>query len=116
MAKNIKERIEKLHEKRLFDVLTSTTSIPLATIERRYNELKEKYDAVENAHDAYLEAIVAEGRDVGEEESWLNDITKRFDEIEISGLFLKRSGIKYRYNDKILGRYSCSEKYNRFYS
>ena len=70
-------------EKRLNDVLENPTNIPVATIERRYNELSERWNAAQCAHDAYLEALEAEGYEVEEEESWMDEITKRFDEVEI---------------------------------
>ena len=70
-------------EKRLNDVLENPTTIPVATIERRYNELSERWNAAQCAHDAYLEVLEAEGYEVEEEESWMDEITKRFDEVEI---------------------------------
>ena len=70
-------------EKRLVEVLINPAKVPLATIERRYNELREKWVAVHEAHDAYLEALAAEGGDTNEEEDWMNEITSRFDDIEI---------------------------------
>ena len=70
-------------EKRLVEVLINPAKVPVATIERRYKELREKWVAVNEAHDAYLEALVAEGGNADEEEDWMNEITSRFDDIEI---------------------------------
>ena len=70
-------------EKRLCDVLSDHTNIPVATIERRYNELSEKWKAAQNAHDAYLEAVESEGGEAGDEENWMDEVTKRFDNIEV---------------------------------
>ena len=65
------------------EVLINPAKVPVATIERRYKELREKWVAVNEAHDAYLEALVAEGGNADEEEDWMNEITSRFDDIEI---------------------------------
>ena len=70
-------------EKRLVEVLINPAKVPVATIERRINELREKWVAVHEAHDAYLEALAAEGGNTNEEEDWMNEITSRFDDIEI---------------------------------
>ena len=70
-------------EKRLDEVLSNPANVPVATIERRYTELREKWVAVHSAHDAYVEALEAEGGEVDEEEAWMDEVTSRFDSIEL---------------------------------
>ena len=70
-------------EKRLSDVLSNPTDVPVATIERRYNELSDKWKAAQDAHDAYLEAVEAEGGEADDAEDWMDEVTQRFDNIEV---------------------------------
>ena len=70
-------------EKRLNDVLSSPANVPVSTIERRYSELREKWDAAHSAHSAYLEALEAEGSKIDDEEAWMDEVTDRFDSIEL---------------------------------
>ena len=70
-------------EKRLDELLSNPANVPVATIERRYLELREKWIDVHSAHDAYREALEAEGGKVDEEEAWMDEVTSRFDSIEL---------------------------------
>lgn len=72
-------------EKRLSDALADAESTPVATIERRYSELREKWNAVQEAHDAFEEAVEAEAIEVGDadKEQWIDEIMQRFDSIEV---------------------------------
>ena len=58
---------------------------PLATVERRFNDLKEKWTTVQDAHDAYTafsETMNAD--DSNNLDDWIGDLVDRFEEIEIS--------------------------------
>lgn len=72
-------------EKRLNEALDKAEGIPLLTIERRYNELSEKWSAVQEAHDTYVAARQSEDGsiDTEVEEGWIDEIAERFDDIEI---------------------------------
>lgn len=73
-------------ERRLKDALTSAESIPISTIERRYDELNSKWVATQEAHDAYVAKIALEntsGTEADDEESWIDELNARFDSIEI---------------------------------
>ena len=72
-------------EKRLSDALRSVENITVATIERRYNDLREKWNAVQEAHDTFVEAIQAEAGIVADEDNelWIEEITQRFDDMEV---------------------------------
>ena len=90
-------------ERRLKDALASAESIPISTIERRYDELNSKWVAAQEAHDAYVEKISSEnisGTETEEEESWIDELNSRFDSIEIDAdrvierLKLKNSSVE----------------------
>ena len=55
----------------------------LWTLEQRYSELKTKWKVVEDAHDEYVTLLPDEdGKNA--EEAWLNELSDRFDEIELA--------------------------------
>ena len=70
-------------EKRLESSLKSEVTV--TTIERRFEELKEKWHTVQERHDEYVaELLVVNSQtDVKAEEQWLNGVTERFDAIEV---------------------------------
>ena len=71
-------------EKRLEEALEKTR-IPYQTIERRYEELREKYNLAQQAHDDYVQVLLAsKTKDTTEEEEekWIAEITQRYDDIE----------------------------------
>ena len=71
-------------EKRLEEAIKKAPSIPYQTIERRYEELREKYNAAQQAHDDYVQALLSSKTDTtqAEEEKWIDEITHRYDDIE----------------------------------
>ena len=71
-------------EKRLEEALEKK-QIPYQTIERRYEELREKYNLAQQAHDDYVQVLLAsKTKDTTEEEEekWIAEITQRYDDIE----------------------------------
>ena len=71
-------------DKRLNDVLSQSSTIPILTVERRYNELSEKWNCVQEAHDAHLAVLSSsDDGDASDRESWIDEIKERFDAIEI---------------------------------
>ena len=61
------------------------SEVTVTTIERRFEELKEKWNTVQERHDEYVaELLVVNSQtDVEAEEEWLNGVTERFDAIEV---------------------------------
>ena len=55
---------------------------PLWTLERRYEEHKKRWDAVQDAHDSYLQ-LLTEEEQMQAEESWIDEIAARYDQLEI---------------------------------
>lgn len=72
-------------EKRLNDALKYTwTDTPMATVERRYQEHKFRWNEVQNAHDEYIShAKPEEEAQVVAEDKWIDDIASRFSKTEI---------------------------------
>ena len=59
--------------------------LPLSTCQRRFNEFSQKWQAVQDAHDSYI-IYIAETIDeiqAGEEEKWLQELSDRFDKLEV---------------------------------
>ena len=79
MRKTCKSQFTRA-EKNLQQAL-ARDDVEKATIERRFGELQGKFDALQNAHDVYAE-LVEEDAD-GELEKYIDDITDRFNAIEI---------------------------------
>ena len=71
-------------EKRLEEAIKKAPSIPYQTIERRYEDLREKYNAAQQAHDDYVQALLSSKTDTtqAEEEKWIDELTQRYDDIE----------------------------------
>ena len=67
-------------ENRLKDSLKLPLSVPLSTIQRRFQDLKTNWTEVQDAHDLYLSQLeeVTEG-----EEEWLDEVIDRFNALEI---------------------------------
>ena len=67
-------------ENRLKDSLKLPLSVPLSTIQRRFEDLKSKRTEVQDAHDLYLSQLeeVTDG-----EEKWLDEVIDRFNALEI---------------------------------
>ena len=61
------------------------SEVTFTTIERRFEELKDKWHTVQERHDEYVaELLVVNSQtDVEAEEQWLNGVTERFDAIEV---------------------------------
>ena len=75
-------------EKRLKDAITMMESIPVSTIERRYDELHSKWDTLQEAHEKYITALRSASSpessiDEAAENNWIDEIADRFDAIEI---------------------------------
>ena len=70
-------------EKSLLDAL-NVPEIPISTLQRRFTELKKKWDTVQDSHDAYS-AFSGEMEDeqVSQLDTWIQDLSQRFDEVEI---------------------------------
>ena len=57
-------------------------SSPASTINRKYDELKSKWQIVQDAHDFYTATEELEGKSEVET-AWINELTERFDKIEV---------------------------------
>ena len=79
MRKTCKSQFTRA-EKNLQQAL-ARDDVETATIERRFGELQGKFDTLQNAHDVYAELV--EGDANGELEKYIDDITDRFNAIEI---------------------------------
>jgi len=70
-------------ERSLQDAL-KVPQLPQATLKRRFEELKSKWDNCQSAHDSYsLFSGEMEGGEADELDGWIDDLSKRFSEIEI---------------------------------
>ena len=92
-------------EKRLRDVVKNMENIPVATIERRYNELHSKWETLQEAHEKYVTSLRSASSpenpiDEDAENNWIDEIADRFDAIEIEtdqrieALSIKLSSVK----------------------
>ena len=52
------------------------------TLNNRYSDLKERWNAAQNAHDDYVLTLTDE--EATEEESWISELYDRFDTLELS--------------------------------
>ena len=73
-------------EKKLRDSLNTgeeADKVPVTTIKRRFEDVVEKWRRAQDTHDAYIAAL---GNDayMDTEEAWIDDISKRFDNLEIA--------------------------------
>ena len=62
-------------------VTTQADICTVLTVQRRYAELKARWDTTQDAHDEYASLLTDEERDA--EELWLTEIYDRFDKLEI---------------------------------
>ena len=62
----------------------STRSDGMTTwvLEKRYEDFKVRWDNVQNAHDEYVESLASD-EDIKAAESWINELSERFDECEL---------------------------------
>ena len=67
-------------EKRLKDSLKLPLKVPLSTIQRRFEDLKSKWNEIQEAHDLYMSQLEEATE---EEEKWMDEIIERFDALEI---------------------------------
>ena len=72
-------------EKQLKDLLKLPLNVPLSTIQRRFEDLKSKWNEIQEAHDLYMSQLeeVTE-----EEEKWMDEIIERFDALEIEADYI----------------------------
>ena len=70
-------------EKRLRESILE--DVPALTIERRYTELQQKWDDIQDLHDTFVEQLLSEDANakIDEEEEWLEAVMKRFSASEI---------------------------------
>ena len=68
-------------ESSLLDAL-KVPQIPQATLNRRFGELKVKWEHCQSTHDNYV-AIAREQNDLEDLEGWIHELRSRFDDIEI---------------------------------
>ena len=68
-------------ERSLLDAL-KVPQIPQATLNRRFGELKVKWEHCQSTHDNYV-AIAREQNDLEDLEGWIHELRSRFDDIEI---------------------------------
>jgi len=61
----------------------SQTDVPLITMERRFDTLKQRWSEVQNAHDLYVGTIMTDESAEIEEDKWIDEIESRFSEMEI---------------------------------
>ena len=71
---------KKLRESLITD--EEADKVPVVTIKRRFEDVKEKWGRAQDAHDAYIAAL-GNDADMNTEEAWIEDISKRFDNLEI---------------------------------
>ena len=70
-------------ETRLIEALdNSDGNITATTLQRRYHEFQTKWDSVSEAHDS-LVAQFADEIATDTEEAWIQDLTRRFNALEI---------------------------------
>ena len=67
-------------EKKTVKLLNSINQSSAWALEQQYGELKSKWKSAETAHDQYVSFI--DDTDEGEE-AWLDEISERFDELEL---------------------------------
>ena len=79
MRKTCKSQFTRA-EKNLQQAL-ARDDVETATIERRFGELQGKFDTLQNAHDVYAELVEEDVN--GELDKYIDDITDRFNAIEI---------------------------------
>ena len=75
-------------EKKLIDSLNvgeEAEKVPISTIKRRFQDASERWSKAQDAHDAYVANItVADEEQLQAEEQWIQEISDRFDRLEVS--------------------------------
>ena len=61
-------------EKKLKEALLDAESLPISLIERRLEDLKIRWNTVQDTHDEYMESNPAEAAKTDEQEAWINGI------------------------------------------
>ena len=76
-------------EKAVQTALALERLCPTWTLEKRYDDLKKRWDNVQDAHDNY---ILLTGEEVGEaDETWIDELAERFDKMElVVGTYMKQ--------------------------
>ena len=70
-------------EKKLKEALLDAESLPISLIERRLEDLKIRWNTVQDTHDEYMESNPAEAAKTDEQEAWINEISDRYDNLEV---------------------------------
>ena len=71
------------------------TECPAWTLDRRYSELKKRWDNVQDAHDNYVLLLEGDGGPVEPEAAWISDIEARFDKMElVVGVHMRGNGVE----------------------
>ena len=77
-------------EARLEDALQNLQKTPISNIERKYTELRTRWDTVQEAHDDYMAEIeenvgdgASENEEVATGQTWINELMHRFGAIEL---------------------------------
>ena len=72
-------------EKKLKEALLDADSYPISLIERRLDDLKIRWNTVQDAHDEYIQSNT-EAADQEQQETWINEIADRYDSLEVDVL------------------------------
>ena len=68
---------------------------PAWTLDKRYSELKKRWDNVQDAHDNYVLLLEGDGGAVEPETAWISEIEARFDKLElVVGIHMRGSDIE----------------------
>ena len=71
-------------ENKLREAITPTyADYPINTVERRYSEVKQRWNQAQDAHDHYVSCLVVDTDQLATEELWIDEVADRFDKIEI---------------------------------
>ena len=69
-------------ETALRKALDMAEECPQWTLDRRYEELKRRWDSVQEAHDSYIQ-LLTDDEEIQSEDSWIEEIAARFDKLEV---------------------------------
>ena len=81
-AKGQFTRSEKILSESL-NAVEDADKVPITTIKRRFNDFAAKWTKAQDAHDVYVAALPNEA-DLAVEDAWIDDISKRFDTLEVA--------------------------------
>ena len=56
----------------------SQADVPIATINRRFDTMKQRWSEVQDAHDRYIGTVVTDDGAVTDEDKWTEEIEERF--------------------------------------